>query len=69
MKPKVLYDFDTKYGTPFVELGKRSYVRAYKHYRLGDCDAHTSTVLKMNLDGSFETLNTIYIPYRDKPNE
>ena len=64
MKPIVLYTFDTRYGTPYVELNKRSYVRALNHPRLGNCDVHTSLVQRMDLDGTFETLNTIYKPDR-----
>lgn len=64
MKPTVLFTFNTVYGTPFVEVNKRSYVRALNHPRLGNCDVHTSLVKHINPDGSFETLNTIYKPDR-----
>ena len=64
MKPTVLYTMDTVYGSPRINVGGRAYVRALNHPRLGNCDAHTSIVLKTFDDGSFETLNTIYKPHR-----
>lgn len=64
-KPTVLFTTDTVYGEPYVEVGGRAYVRALNHPRLGMCDAHTSLVLAVFEDGSFETLNTIYKPKKD----
>ncbi len=68
IKPTVDFTEDTKFGVFFIEVGKRAYVRALNHYRLGLCDAHTSEVLKINEDGSFETLNTIYKPFKGVSN-
>ena len=64
MKPTVLYTMNTVYGSPRINVGGRAYVRALNHPRLGNCDVHTSLVQRMDLDGSFETLNTIYKPHR-----
>lgn len=63
MKPTVLFTQNTRYGDFNITLGNRAYVRALNHPRLGMCDAHTTEVLKIAEDGSFETLNTIYKPY------
>ena len=62
-KPTVLFTNDTVYGSPIIQEGKRGYVRALNHPRLGNCDAHTTVILKAFEDGSLETLNTIYKPF------
>ena len=59
MKPIVKYD---EKGFTFLELGTRAYVFAHGHPHLGTQRVHTSTVIAINSDGSFETLNTIYQP-------
>ena len=38
-------------------------VHAINHPKLGSCKVRTSVVVKKNHDGSFETLNTTYVPY------
>ena len=38
-------------------------VHAINHPKLGSRKVRTSVVVKKNHDGSFETLNTIYVPY------
>ena len=63
MKPTVLYTLNTVYASPHVVLGERGYVRALNHPRLGNCDAHTTVILKLDEDGTFETLNTLYKPF------
>lgn len=35
------------------------------HPRLGKDVIHTSIVVKKNDDGSFETLNTLYVPFKE----
>ena len=42
-----------------------AYVHTLDHPRLGEQDIRTSAVMKKNEDGSFETLNTIYVPVED----
>lgn len=62
IKPTVLFTHDTVYGEPNIQGGGRGYVRALNHPRLGNCDVHTTVILEIFEDGSFETLNTIYKP-------
>jgi|Laugrespbdmm15sd_2_1035082.scaffolds.fasta_scaffold43728_2 hypothetical protein len=38
-------------------------VHAINHPKLGSLKVRTSVVVKKNHDGSFETLNTIYVPH------
>ena len=61
-KTTVLFTRDTVYGEPNIQWGERGYVRALNHPRLGNCDVHTTVILEIFEDGSFETLNTIYKP-------
>lgn len=63
MKPTVLYTLNTVYGEPKIVLGERGYVRALNHPRLGTCDSHTTVIIRLEEDGTFETLNTIYKPH------
>lgn len=63
IKPTVLFTRDTVYGEPNIQWGERGYVRALNHPRLGNCDVHTTVILEIFEDGSFETLNTIYKPF------
>ena len=63
MKPTVLYTLNTMYGEPKIVLGERGYVRALNHPRLGNCDVHTTVIIRLEEDGTFETLNTIYKPH------
>jgi len=39
-----------------------AYVYAIDHPKLGATNVRTSMILNLNEDGSFETLNTIYVP-------
>jgi len=41
-------------------------VYTLNHPRLGSQNVRTSIVLKVNEDESFETLNTIYVPYKNE---
>jgi hypothetical protein len=53
------------YQVPLIDTGETcevAYLFALDHPRLGCRPVRTSRVLKMNDDGSFETLNTIYKP-------
>lgn len=64
MKPTVLYTLNTVHASPILKLHERGYVRALNHPRLGNCDAHTTIVQRLEEDGTFETLNTIYKPHK-----
>ena len=55
-------------NTPeFFSIDDQQYARVYTidHPKLGMCYVYTSLILNRNEDGSFETLNTIYKPYKD----
>lgn len=58
-KPVVYFDAQLD---PLVVVGGCAYVYALNHPVLGEMDVRTSTVQVINPDGSFETLNTVYIP-------
>lgn len=64
-KPIVRYNANTRYDDLYIELGKRGYVYALDHPRLGRQDVHTSQVLEIftTHDGiqAFETLYTNYV--------
>ena len=47
------------------ETGEIAYVYAVDHPRLGRDNVTTSKVIKKFDDGSFETLNTLYVPSKD----
>lgn len=51
---------------PKEDGGEWTYARVYAldHPLLGRDIVRTSEVLKINDDGSFETRNTLYVPYR-----
>ncbi len=44
----------------YIEEGKRAWVYALDHPRLGQMQVDTSPVIKINENGEFETLNTVY---------
>ena len=52
----------------FTKVGDRDEVAsvyAVDHPRLGMTSVRTSLVVKKNDDGSFETLNSLYVPYKE----
>lgn len=51
----------------FIAIGDDSiaYIYALDHPKLPRGAVWTSIILEKNKDGSFETLNTIYKPYKD----
>ena len=59
------------YGHYADEEGYVSYARIHglDHPILGTDVIRTSIVLKKNDDGSFETMNTIYVPVVEEANE
>jgi hypothetical protein len=56
------------YGQYADEEGLVEYARVYglDHPILGKDDIRTSIVLKKHDDGSFETMNTLYVPDKEK---
>lgn len=58
-KPVVQFIKGTNEG---IAVGMRGWCETVDHPNLGATDVHTSRVEKINEDGSFETLNTIYKP-------
>ena len=56
------------YGQYADEYGDVEYARVYglDHPILGKDDIRTSIVIKKNDDGSFETLNTLYVPAKEE---
>lgn len=58
-KPVVYYVKESGYN---VTVGSRANVDALNHPKFGKNNVHTSTVLAVDLDGTFETRNTIYKP-------
>ena len=44
---------------------EKAIVYGLDHPILGEDTIHTSIVLKKHADGSFETLNTLYVPYKE----
>ena len=56
------------YGQYADEEGYVEYARVsgLNHPILGSDDIRTSIVLKKHDDGSFETMNTLYVPYKEK---
>jgi hypothetical protein len=56
------------YGQYADDEGYVEYARVYglDHPILGKGDLRTSIVLKKHDDGSFETMNTLYVPDKEK---
>lgn len=56
------------YGQYADAKGYVEYARVYglDHPILGSTDIRTSIVLKKHDDGSFETMNTLYVPDKEK---
>lgn len=58
-KPVVYFEKSSAYD---VKLGQRGYVKAINHPKFGHNNVHTSTIMEIYADGSFETRNTVYKP-------
>lgn len=65
-KPIVFFIGTPVWDTTMFEGHEVAHVRTVNHYVWGKDDVRTSSVLKKNSDGSFETMNTIYVPYTDE---
>ena len=64
-------DLREKYAKYLDEEGQyeRASVYGIDHPYLGEDVIHTSLILKKHDDGSFETMNTIYVPLVEEANE
>ena len=65
-KPTVFYTGTALFDTKLFEGHEVAHVYTTDHYVWGRDKVRTSSVLKKNDDGSFETMNTIYRPYIHK---
>ena len=62
-KPTVLFTGDPEFFNYHGQKGKLvASVNALDHPVWGENNVRTSLIVKKNLDGSFETLNTLYVP-------
>lgn len=68
IKPVVHYTGKAKFYEVEADDGFVEYARVYglDHPVLGKADIRTSLVVKKHGDGSFETLNTLYRPLKEK---
>jgi hypothetical protein len=64
-KPSVFFHGFPVWDTTSYPEHEVAHVYADKHYVWGKGLVRTSSVLEKFPDGSFETLNTIYIPIKD----
>ena len=65
MKPTVTFINDVVYYTRMFEDCEVAHVQTVNHPTLGATWVRTSKVLNKFEDGSFETVNHIYTPYKD----
>lgn len=68
MKLTVFFIGDPVFDTKMFPGYEVAHVLAVDHYRLGYGGVRTSSVLNKFDDGSFETMNTIYKPYKEESN-
>lgn len=64
-KPEVFFTGEPRFDTALFAGHEVAYVRTVNHYVWGQDEVRTSSIVKKNDDGSFETLNTIYKPTKD----
>jgi hypothetical protein len=64
-KPEVLFVGDPVFDKKLFPGHEVAHVRTVNHYVWGQDDVRTSRIVKKNDDGSFETLNTIYKPFKE----
>ena len=71
IKPVVHYSKSEDVRFHTYESGAEvAFVVALDHHRFpSGTDVRTSQVVKKNHDGSFETLNTIYVPFEGEKSE
>ena len=63
-KPEVFFFGEPVFDTKLFPDTEVAHVRTLNHYVWGRDKVRTSSVVKKNDDGSFETLNTIYKPIK-----
>lgn len=61
-KPKVYFTGEPVWDTKIFPGHEVAHVNAVDHYVWGKDKIRTSTVLNKFPDGSFETMNTLYVP-------
>jgi len=66
-KPVVYFIGDAQFiDWPYKKGVQVASVYALNHPKLGECRVRTSQVMDTYDDGSFETMNTMYIPMKAK---
>ena len=65
-KPTVFFIGSPVWDTTMFEGHEVAHVTTVNHYVWGKNKVRTSSVLKKNADGSFETMNTLYVPYTEE---
>ncbi len=64
-KPEVVFFGEPEFDTELFPGYEVAHVYTANHYKWGRDYVRTSSVVKKNDDGSFETLNTIYKPFKE----
>ncbi len=65
VKPRVQFVGEPTFDTTMFPGYEVAHVRTLNHYVWGRDMVRTSEVVKKFEDGSFETLNTLYVPYEE----
>lgn len=65
VKPEVFFTGEARFDIGMFPGHEVAHVKTVDHYVWGQDDVRTSSVIKKNDDGSFETLNTIYKPFQE----
>lgn len=68
MKPTVYFIGDARYDTTLFPGYEVAWVMGLDHPILGTARIRTSAIVEKFDDGSFETMNTIYVPYTENTN-
>lgn len=63
-KPVVYFINDARFDDEMYKGHTVAHVQTINHYVWGNDSVRTSSVLKKFEDGSFETMNTMYKPYK-----
>ena len=66
-KPVVKYQHDSIIGS--LKVGKSAMIKPIDHaspFVSNTQHVYTSSVVKINADNSFETMNTLYVPTNEK---
>lgn len=64
-KPEVRFYGEPRFDTEMYPGHEVAHVRTVDHYVWGRDQVRTSSVLKKFEDGSFETRNTLYVPFKE----